>query len=77
MFARQTVFLSEDRKRAVPEGDKAARFLLVRQGQEIPDAITKRYEGAAELIQSEPSSQAPAPPVESDDKKPAKKNGKE
>jgi hypothetical protein len=50
MKASQTVFLTLDRKRAVPAGDKEAQFKLVHEGQEIDQSKAEQYEGAVELI---------------------------
>lgn len=50
MISAQTVFLTGDRKRAVPEGSAEARFLLVRGGMEINAEYAAKYEGAIELI---------------------------
>jgi len=50
MVAQATVYLTRDRSRAVPAGDKDAASLLVRAGQEIPQATAEKYEGALELI---------------------------
>jgi len=52
MKATSTVYLTADRKRAVAEGDKDARFLLVRAGGEIEEVQFEKYEGAAALIGS-------------------------
>lgn len=49
MIARQTVYLTRDRSKAVLLGDNA-QFLLVRAGQEIPQHLAELYEGAVELI---------------------------
>lgn len=50
MTAKQTVFLTEDRTKAVPAGHPNARFLLVREGLEIEPSQFEHYEGAAALI---------------------------
>jgi hypothetical protein len=50
MIAKQSVYLTADRKTAVPEGDKGARFLLVREGHEVNDAVLDRYENAESLV---------------------------
>jgi hypothetical protein len=44
MVAKQTVYLTGDRSKAVAEGDKEARILLVREGHEIADALVKQYD---------------------------------
>lgn len=49
MKAAQTIYLTADRKRAVPEGHKEAQSLLVREGGEITEEQAKLYEGATEL----------------------------
>jgi hypothetical protein len=51
MKSNATVFLTEDRKTAVAEGDPKARFLLVRAGGDIAEARYKDVAGAAELIE--------------------------
>ncbi len=61
MTAKQTVFLTEDRKTAVPQGDKRAKFKLVHAGQEISEGEANKYEGALALIQGEATKQAPKP----------------
>lgn len=43
MIAKQTHYLTEDRSKAVPEGHKDAKFLLVQKGQEISDADAEKY----------------------------------
>lgn len=73
MIAKNTVYLSEDRKTAVAEGDPAARFLLVRAGSEIADAALDKYEGAAELV----SKAAEAQENEDEDKPKGKRGKKE
>lgn len=50
MKASQTVYLTRDRSRAVPAGDKDAAVLLVRAGLEISAAEAEKYEGAMELV---------------------------
>lgn len=50
MISQATVFLTLDRKTAVPEGDPRAQFLLVREGQDIPEARAAKIDGAIELI---------------------------
>lgn len=64
MFARQTVFTDEARAVAVPDGDKRAKFLLVRAGQEIEPSQYSKFEGAAELIEPE---KAPAKTKDADE----------
>lgn len=53
MIAKATVYLNEDRTKAVPSGDKSAKFLLVREGTEIADKELEKYEGATALAGSE------------------------
>lgn len=43
MIAKETLFLNADKSKAVPQGDKDARFLLVREGQEISEADAEKY----------------------------------
>lgn len=50
LTAKQSVFLTEDRKSAVKEGDPKAKFLLVRAGREIVQSEAEKYEGALDLI---------------------------
>lgn len=50
MISKQTVFLTADRSKAVPEGHKDARFLLVREGHEVNDAEMEKYDGAESLV---------------------------
>jgi hypothetical protein len=39
----ERLYLTEDRKSVVSEGDANARFLLVAEGGEIPEADAKKY----------------------------------
>jgi hypothetical protein len=48
MIAKASVYLDAEGK-PVPEGDKNAKSLLVREGCEIPDTQLAKYEGAAEI----------------------------
>ncbi len=50
MIASKTVYLNAERTKAVPEGHKDARVLLVREGQSIEQATLDKYEGAEKLI---------------------------
>lgn len=50
IVADQTVFLTEDKTKAVAEGDLKAKFLLVRKGREIATAKAEQYAGAIELL---------------------------
>lgn len=43
MIANKTLFLTEDRQSVVPEGDPKAKFLLVREGNELSDALAEKY----------------------------------
>lgn len=52
MISKQTVYLNENRTKAVAEGDPGARFLLVREGMEIDLALAEKYDGATDLIGS-------------------------
>lgn len=47
MIAKQTVFLTGDRSKAVPEGHPEAKFLLVREGSEIADAEAEKHNAVA------------------------------
>lgn len=51
MTAKQTLYLDATRTKAVPEGDKDARFLLVREGGEIPDTLVEKYD-VSDLVSS-------------------------
>lgn len=78
MIAKQTVFLSSDRSKAVPEGDADAKFLLVREGHEIEPETAEKYEGAVDLIgKAGKSVEAPKPaaavPAQATKKRTAKK----
>lgn len=44
MIATKTLFHNADRTKVVPEGHEDARFLVVREGQEIPDAIAEKLD---------------------------------
>lgn len=61
MKASQTVFLTADRTRAVPEGHKDAQYLLVREGGEIADEQLEKYDGAAALVGRGASKSSAAP----------------
>lgn len=61
MISSQTVFLNADRTKAVKEGDKDAKFLLVKEGVEISEAEAAKYEGAAALIGKGGAKKAPEP----------------
>lgn len=52
MIAKQTVFLTHDRKSAVPEGHKDARYLLAREGSEIEPGHIEDIDGAEDLVGS-------------------------
>jgi hypothetical protein len=52
MISKQTVFLTVDRKKAVPEGHKDARYLLVREGSEVEPAQLEEIDGAEGLVGS-------------------------
>lgn len=43
MIAKERLYVTEDRRTVVKEGDKKAAFLLVGKGQEIPDVIARQY----------------------------------
>lgn len=51
MIAKQTVFLTGDRSKAVPEGHPEARFLLVREGHDINEALVEQHD-ALDLVNS-------------------------
>lgn len=44
MISPKTYYLTEDRENVVEEGDPKAKFLLVREGQEIADADAEKYD---------------------------------
>lgn len=50
MIAKQSVFLTADQK-AVPEGHADAKFLLVREGNEIEEALVEKHD-ALSLVNS-------------------------
>lgn len=50
MIAKQTVFLTLDRSRAVVESDPEAKFLLCRAGLEIADKVAQQYTDAVALL---------------------------
>jgi hypothetical protein len=62
MISKQAVYLDSERKRAVPEGHKDARFLLVREGHEVEEALVEKYDGAADLVNSAPKKRMEEPP---------------
>jgi hypothetical protein len=43
MIARERLYVTADRQKAVREGDKKAAFLLVAEGQEILEVVAKQY----------------------------------
>jgi hypothetical protein len=53
MIAKQSAYLTEDRKSVVAEGESGAKFLLVREGCEIADSEVAKYPGAAKVIGGE------------------------
>lgn len=71
MIAKATVFLTEDRTRAVAEGDPRAKFKLVHIGQEIPEAHAEKFEGAVELIGGKKKAPEPAPEKTIETREPA------
>lgn len=80
MIAAKTVYLNADRTKAVAEGDKDARSLLVREGGEISDETVAKYEGAAALLggakkapRAEPVVETREPAVTTRDPRPAPK----
>jgi hypothetical protein len=74
MISKQTIYRTQD-GRAVPEGDKDARFLIVRAGSEISEKEIAKFEGAAELAGAEIEEPEPEPDDKSKPKRgrPAKK----
>lgn len=60
MIAKQAVYLTQDRQTAVPEGHKDAKFLLVREGHEIDEALVEKHD-AADLVGSVSKVKAPEP----------------
>jgi hypothetical protein len=69
MISKQAVY---------PEGHKDARFLLVREGHEVEEALVEQYAGAADLVNSAPKKRmeeppAPEPPTLKGDVEPEKK----
>lgn len=48
MIAKQSLFLTADNK-VVVEGDAEARFLLVREGHDINEAMVEKYD-CADLV---------------------------
>lgn len=59
MIAKQDVFLTDDRKEAVPAGDPRARVLLARVGQEVPDDKASGIKNAEALLNSEATKEPP------------------
>jgi len=57
LIAKQTVFATIDRRKAVKEGHPEAKFLLVREGHEISEAEVEKHEGAAALVGSKASTE--------------------
>lgn len=75
MIAKQSVYLNTDRSKAVAEGDKDARWLLVREGHEISEGEADKYDGAASLIgkaRSGPSVDEQRPTLDLNSNKPQK-----
>lgn len=71
MIAKQTVFLTEDRSTVVPEGDPKAKFLLVREGNEISDALVEKHD-CADLVNKAAKGSA-KPEAKTSDTPPPKK----
>jgi len=63
MISSKTYYLTADRQNVVEEGDPKAQFLLVRAGNEIPDAQAEQY-GIKGDKKAAPASEAP--PASSD-----------
>lgn len=55
--AKESLFLTEDRKRVVKEGDKDAHFLLVAKGAVISDEDVKTHNVSASSIENQPQAQ--------------------
>lgn len=65
MISKATIFLNFDKSRAVAEGSKEARFLLVRTSNEVDENSLGKYPGALEMAQGAPeTSKEDKPPVE-------------
>lgn len=63
MIAKQSVYLTADRSGVVPEGHEDAKFLLVREGHEIEEALVEKHD-AMDLVNSA-SKAKPAQPAPS------------
>lgn len=66
MISPKTYYLTEDRQNVVDEGDPKAKFLLVRAGNEISDALAEQHgisekKAAPPPAQSAPANSGPAP----------------
>lgn len=65
LISKQRVYLTEDRTKAVPDGHKEARTLLVAQGAEINEDDAAKYPGAIKLVKGgkeQPEAVAPDGP---------------
>lgn len=60
MIAKQRIYLTEDRSKAVFEGDPKAAFLLVPVGGELKDSEAKRL-GLLPEKEIEPPTELPPP----------------
>lgn len=61
MISDKTLYLSEDREKVVNEGDPKAKFLLVRAGQELPDALAAKH-GIGGVKKAAPAPTSPPEP---------------
>lgn len=59
--SKQRVYLNADRTKAVPDGHKEARTLLVAEGSEIREEDAEKYPGALKLIKGGKGTEQPAP----------------
>lgn len=76
------MYLTEDRSRAVPDGDPEARFLLCAEGGELPQADARRYglleaktdDKADDEPQAQPGEGPPEGPAAKRSRRPADKS---
>lgn len=57
--SKARIYLNEDKTKALPEGHKDARTLLVIEGAEILESELEKYEGAKKLAGSKESEDDP------------------
>lgn len=62
MIAPVSVYLTADRSKAVPHGDKDAAILLVRQGCDISEGEIAKHKGADKVLKGEAQPQPVAQP---------------